>query len=245
MDDNNNWFGIDKTAHIFTRTSLFSVSNSEAHKKVKGQKLVCPDGFEIEYTGERLSQYDRDVSLALKKLALKCTDRPIVQFRATDVFRTFKYKKYGKSDVILLHNSLKRMLIDSTFCFSQKDGLSFEGPNANYFHYDEKTKVFSTIMNEKWIDFFINNNKKSSLDMDQRMRLPRGVCRWLHGYWSSFDEIEPVHIDFLRMLSGSKEKRRANFKQTIKGCLVALEKAKFLSPGSTISKDGWVFAVKA
>jgi len=246
MDNKNNfdknWHHIDLTTNLFLRSSLFGLSQKGVRKEYKNYRIFCNTGLEVEYRGLRLSQYDRDISIALKKIAIEKGQGAEVWFDERDIFKKLRYKNYGANDKDFLYESLKGMFT-SVYCFSDKHS-SFEGMNAKSFKWDSKKNLFKLVINNKWIDYFTDNPETSLYNLKQRLSLPRGFPRWLHGYWSSYVSIPPTDVHELRKLCGSSEKLIGNFKKKVIYAMDNLEKIGFIKPDWIVNLHGYITAEK-
>lgn len=237
------WSDIDSSSVFFLRSSLFGVSKSLYGKHVKELNVSSEyDNFRLSYCGNYLTQFDRECTIIFKKMALKYSiEENVFEFSLSDFFREMRRKNYGSNDRKMVFESLMKNY-RTIYCIDY-NGKSFEGKSLHFFNYSNDRKKFIAEINPKWIEFF---NKTPSYEYSylQRQKLPRGFCRWLHSYWSTFDEIPIINTQELLYLSKSGYKDKGSFKKVIMAAMNNMIQVGFLDKRSHITYHGDIYAIK-
>ncbi|WP_119344756.1 hypothetical protein [Facilibium subflavum] len=237
------WDQIDSSSIFFLRSTLFGISKSLYGRKVNN--LVASsefDAFHLSYSGAYLTQFDRECTIVFKKMALKYSvEQNVFEFSLSDFFREMRRKNYGKNDRDMVFKSLIKNY-NTVYCIDF-NGKSFEGKSLKFFDYDNDRRKFIAKLDEKWIDFF-NETPNYQYNYAQRQSLPRGFCRWLHSYWSTFDHIPVMNIQELLYRSKTGYKDKGNFKKIVLSALSKMIQIGFLDQRSHITYHGDIYAIK-
>ncbi len=243
MDRKYSWDHLDSSSELFLKTQLFGFNKKNRGNFLKEKIVYQSPSFEARYTGEYLTQFDRDISLCLKKLSnLNKLEDFTFQFSLLDIMHLLRKKCYGKRDKQLIHDSLVR---HSNLYYSvQQYGKSYEGKSIKRLHFSENTKTYIMQIEEEWVNLF-NATPSFAYNIRQRLLLSSGLARWLHGLWSVYDSIPVTTVEELMVLSGSEEKVSSNFKKTLSRAMNELIYANFLSNETQITPHNLVYAKKA
>jgi len=196
------WNEIDTSSLIFMRSKLYGVSNSNHGTEIKTLQVHSEyDKFLFSYTGEYLTQFDRECSIIFKKMAINYkTKENTFEFSMLDFLRCTGNKKYGSNDKRLIYKSLMKNY-NTIYSIEQENG-SFEGRSINSFFYSFDKNKFIAELNPNWVDYF-NGGRVCKYNYRYRLLLPHGFTRWLHSYWSTFDVIPNMNILELQLISGA------------------------------------------
>lgn len=180
---------------------------------------------EIFFTGERLNQ--KDLSYFMELLHLQ-RSQPLgqpIRFKANPLLKSLGLS-VGSSQHTELKESLARLAANRTEISVSNQKL-FDGPFLEKIERDEKTKVFSVLLNPQIRTLF--KLGYTQLDKVQRNGLRKHkLAKALHGMYSTHAKPFPYKVSTIRKLIGSGAEDLFKFRQQLRGALEALQSAKFL-----------------
>ena len=141
-----------------------------------------------------------------------------------------------------LKRSLKRMK-GAVVGMLAPSGAGFEGNMIDWWKWDGEAFRFRTILSPKMAPLF-RDEEYTLLAIEQRQQLSKDLSRWLHGYWSSHDQIYPIYDSTLMELCGAQFSLVSDFRKDLREALAELEAAGFVAPGWTVDRNGLVTASK-
>jgi hypothetical protein len=242
---------------IFLRSSLFSVQQKKEQSHINSRSIRSEESEHFSYLGASLSQYEQDIFYALRYLALH--PYTAVRWRGvslpqqslfgehqtvccaliTHLFTVLGKSDYGRTDYHLICDSIKRL--DTAHCCIRYHSSYFCGRLFSRIDLTRGNKQVTAVFNPEYIAFF-NKTPSVKINIKQRLNLPRGLARWLHGFWSSYSVIPITSLEQLHYYSGTEEKRAGNFKKRINKALSALTEVGFIEKNWWISREGSLLA---
>lgn len=220
--------------NIALRSALFAAVHEKDCTYVERMVLPGPKGFELRYTGKRLSQSDLDVwELALhiarlQPLGSRCafTAHTFLKWLSR---HTGKYEHEWLKDVFA---RLQGAVVEITFGGGR---FTYSGQLIDEVARDNETERYFFIINPRLAALY---EKKSwtAIDWEQRKKLKRKpLALWLQGFFATHAEPFPMKVDTLRTVSGSQTQEKRKFKQNLK---TALEELKTIGAIVSYCFDG-------
>lgn len=213
------------------RSALFSVTNHNMVRSfVKNQKIASFRSTEIIYTGEELRQDDEDVWLQLIYLAAQHQENKIV-FRPYTLLSEIGWAQRTQYRD-KLKASLTRMSATTIEIFNPQfeKGIGFSLIRKFEFYTDDaQLNQWTVWMEPEVVKLFSELGKQySKIHWEQRKQL-KPLAKWLHAFYSSHAEPEPIHLVRLMSLCGSKSKTLKHFKENLRCALLELIQVGFLN----------------
>lgn len=213
------------------RSSLFNVSNHNCKREYLKDTTLCSFySTEIIYTGEELRQDDEDIWLQLIYTASDQQSEKI-QFRPYTFLSQVGWPSRTQYKT-RLKDSLTRMSATTLKIynrdFQQGIGLSL----VRKFEWTEneaKLKEWCVWLEPEIVKLFSALGRMySKINWTQRKQL-KPLAKWLHAFYSSHADPEPIYVGKLLQLSGSKMKSTKHFKEILRESLTELCQISFLS----------------
>ena len=212
------------TPSAFLRSALFSAVQSKDRIWVDGVILASQEGITARFTGKQLNQEDLTLWETLVHLAKEQPLGNVCEFTAYDILKTMGSKDSGEErrvlheGIIRLTGGIVEILINGrNVFFSALVHQGIRNEENGYYKIQLSKGLISLYEQNTWVDF------------EQRAGLRRKpLAQFLHGYYSSHKIPFPVKIETIHKLSGSKNKRMANFKIQVEVALKELVKIGFL-----------------
>ena len=214
------------------RSSLFCVSNHNCKREyLKSKKLCSFHSTEIIYTGEELRQDDEDVWLQIIYTAAQAQSN-YTEFRPYTFLSEVGWPKRTQYKDVL-KTSLTRMSATTLELYNRDfdKGIGFSLIRKfEWCKNGEKLKKWKVWLEPEVVKLFsVLGRMYSKIHWEQRKRL-KPLAKWLHAFYSSHNEPEPVHVKRLMQLSGSRMKTLKHFKANLRNSLVELVQVGFLTP---------------
>lgn len=211
------------------RSSLFTVSNHNTPRTyVKDKLLYCYGNTEISYRGEELRQDDEDVLLQLIHTVKKQEDfavdfMPYSFLGGLDWPQRTQYKdklKESLSRLVATEIRLTNETLKSGFSFSLVRKFAWFDDAG------QALKQWKVWLEPELVHLFQDNNF-TKVEWQQRRRL-KPLAKWLHSFYSSHREPDPIYMTVLRKATGSKMKTMKHFKVCLRASLLELAQVGFL-----------------
>jgi hypothetical protein len=212
------------TPSAFLRSALFSAVQSKDRVWMDGVILASQEGITVRFTGKQLNQEDLTLWETLVHLAKEQPLGNVCEFTAYDILKTMGLGD-GGVDRERLHEGVIRLTAcaveilvgnQKTF-FSSLIDHGVKNEETGYYKIQLSKSLLKLYEQNTWVDF------------EQRASLKRKpLAQFLHGYYSSHKVPFAVKIETIHKLSGSKNKRMANFKILTESALKELVKIGFL-----------------
>lgn len=229
------------------RSSLFSVNNHNCVRTyLKNHKVYTYRSTDIIYTGEELRQDDEDVWMQLIYMASESDDnyleiRPYTFLALIGVPQRTQYRDRLKL-------SLTRMSATAVELFNHefKQGLSFSLVRKFEWSIDGSSlKKWKIWLEPEVVKLFSALGKTyTKIDWQQRSKL-KPLAKWLHAFYSSHSEPQPVHVKKIMELSGSKMKSLRHFKANLKQSLIELVQIGFIEPDFLIDHEYFLMVTRS
>ena len=212
------------TPSAFLRSALFSAVQSKDRIWVDGVILASQEGITVRFTGKQLNQEDLTLWETLVHLAKEQPLGNVCEFTAYDILKTMGLgdggieRKILHEGIIRLGACMVEILVGNqkTF-FSSLVESGIKDDDTGHYRIQLGRALIKLYAQTTWVDF------------EQRAGLRRKpLAQFLHGYYSSHKIPFPVKIETIYKLSGSKNKRMANFKIQVEVALKELVKIGFL-----------------
>ena len=204
----------------FIRSALFAAIHSKDRTYLDNREIACQDGFRIVFTGQRLDQSHLDVFEGVMHIARGTHEGNNIQFSAHSLLKLIG-RSTGKSDHDWLFRTLQQLTATSVALFKGQDQVFWGSllPNGAG---ALKTGGYVVHVNRNLIRLF--DRGFTNIDWEHRRLLRRKpLAQWLHLYYSSHARPFPVHVSWIRQMSGSKTAQLRAFRQNLK---IALEEIK-------------------
>ncbi|PIZ05229.1 MAG: hypothetical protein COY58_00300 [Gammaproteobacteria bacterium CG_4_10_14_0_8_um_filter_38_16] len=214
------------------RSSLFTVANHHCPRDyLKNKSIASFRSTEMHYTGEELRQDDQDVWLQLIFLAAAAQTNEIFFKPYTFLSDVGWPQRTQYRD--RLKASLTRMSATTLEIYNAhfEKGIAFSLVRKFEWYSDEKQLSHWRV----WLEpevlklFGELGRMYTKIHWGQRIQL-KPLARWLHAFYSSHAEPEPVHLYRLMALCGSRTKHIKHFKANLRSALLELIKIGFLTP---------------
>lgn len=182
------------------------------------------------YTGEELRQDDQTVWLQLIHLAKGRPLGELTEFTPYSFIKSIRWPVKGQS-YERLRNTLTRLQATALSVFSTRLGKGVSLSMIPYFSWrDERGDSLSRwrIQVAAELVLLFGDMQFTWIEWEQRLALPDGLAKWLHGYFASHRNPYPIKIDTIRRGAGLTDDTRADLKKTIKRALESLRKIGFL-----------------
>jgi hypothetical protein len=203
---------------------LFSAIQSKDRAFLKGATMASQEGIAVKFTGEQLNQEDLTLWENLVHLAKEQPLGNVCEFTAYDILKTMGLGDGGidrerlHEGIIRLGACMVEILINNqNTYFSNLIAQGVKNEETGRYKIQLSKSIIRLYAQTTWVDF------------EQRAGLRRKpLAQFLHGYYSSHKIPFPVKIETIHKLSGSKNKRMANFKIQVEVALKELVKIGFL-----------------
>lgn len=228
------------------RSALFTVTNHNiARNFIKNQKIASFRSTDIIYTGEELRQDDEDVWLQIIYLAAQKQQNQIV-FRPYTFLSDIgwpqrtQYRDRLKASLTRLSATTVE-IVNSQF----EKGIGFSLIRKFEFYTDEvQSNQWTVWLEHEVMKLFCELGKQySKIQWEQRKKL-KPLAKWLHAFYSSHAEPEPIHLMRLMALCGSKTKNIKHFKENLKAALLELIHVGFLTPDVFIDEHFFLIVTR-
>jgi len=228
------------------RSALFTVTNHNISRNfIKNQKIASFRSTDIIYTGEELRQDDEDVWLQIIYLAALKQQNQIV-FRPYTFLSDIGWAQRTQYRD-RLKASLTRMSATTIEVFNPQfeKGIGFSLIRKFEFYTDEaQSNQWTVWMEPEVIKLFSELGKQySKIQWEQRKKL-KPLAKWLHAFYSSHAEPEPIHLMRLMALCGSKTKNIKHFKENLRTALLELIYVGFLTPDVFIDEHYFLIVTR-
>lgn len=205
------------------RSALFGIVRRGERKYVNDETLTTWKGASIQYSGQRLDQYDLDVWLQVLHIVREQKfDVPRANFTARGFLEAMD-RKYSGAAAKVLFQSLKRMVACAVTV--SLNGRDYTGSLIEEIYREGEKYVVR--LNPKLYRLFEAGYTR--LAWDTRLALPTDLSRWLHGYVLSHQATmaspHRITVEKLQALTGSSTARLRKFRETLRQAMAALEKA--------------------
>ncbi|MCX7122005.1 MAG: plasmid replication initiator TrfA [Gammaproteobacteria bacterium] len=227
------------------RSSLFTIANHNCPRTyLKNQKVCSFRSTDIVYTGEELRQDDEDVWLQLVYIAAEAQKNEITFKPYTFLSQIGWPQRTQYRD--RLKASLTRMSATTLEIYNHhfEKGIGFSLVRKFEWHNDDKKEKqlmrWRVWLEPEVIRLFSDLGKMySKIHWEQRKKL-KPLAKWLHAFYSSHAEPEPIHLLRLKELSGSKTKSLKHFKEIARDAFFELVQIRFLNPDVCIDERFFV-----
>ena len=202
------------------RGALFAAIQGKGRVAMKEELLAAQQGMEIRFTGWQLDQSDLDVWEQTLHLARQHPLGSRCDFTARGFLKALGRQTSGQHHEWLksVFRRLAGAVVEITHGHRTYFGTLIEGGVR-----DECTGRYVLKINPELADLY-TAGRWTATDWERRKRL-RGkpLALWLQGFYASHADPYPLSLEYLRKLSGSREKRLRNFKQCLIRALRELE----------------------
>lgn len=224
------------------RSSLFTIANHNCKRDyLKNKKITSFRSTDIVYTGEELRQDDEDVWLQLIYMASDAQENEIVFKPYTFLSQIGWAARTQYRD--RLKASLTRMSATTIEMYNHhfEKGIGFSLIRKFEWYRDEKQlSDWKVWLEPEVVKLFGELGRMySKIHWNQRKKL-KPLAKWLHAFYSSHAEPEPIHILRLMALSGSKTKSLKHFKENLRDAFLELIQIGFLNPDVLIDENYFV-----
>lgn len=224
------------------RSSLFTIANHNCQRVyLKNHKVASFRSTDIVYTGEELRQDDEDVWLQLIYIASQSKESAIT-FRPYAFLSQIGWPQRTQYRD-RLKTSLTRMSATTLEIFNHyfEKGIGFSLVRKFEWYSDNKQLSYWKVWLEpEVIKLFSELGKMySKIHWEQRKKL-KPLAKWLHAFYSSHAEPEPIHLLRLMALSGSKTKNIKHFKEIARDAFLELIQIGFLNNDVCIDEHYFV-----
>ena len=202
------------------RGALFAAIQGKSRVAMKGELLAVQQGIAIRFTSWQLDQSDLDVWEQALHLARQHPLGRRCQFTARGFLKVLGRRT---GDHEWLKGAFRRLagaVVEITHGRVTYFGTLIEGGFR-----DESTGRYALEINPKLAALY-TATRWTAVDWEQRRRL-RGkpLALWLQGFYPSHAEPHALSVEYLRGLSGSREKQLRDFKRRLIQALRDLEVA--------------------
>jgi hypothetical protein len=212
------------TPSAFLRSALFSAVQSKDRAFLKGATMASQEGITVKFTGEQLNQEDLTLWENLVHLAKEQPLGNVCEFTAYDILKTMRLGD-GGVDRERLHEGVLRLTACAVEVLIGNQKTFFSSLIESGVR-DDDTGRYRVKLSKALVKLYAQT---TWVDFEQRAGLRRKpLAQFLHGYYSSHKTPFPVKIETIHKLSGSKNKRMANFKLLTESALKELVKIGFL-----------------
>ena len=210
------------------RCALYSGRNKNTPRVyLKDAVIQSRGGVTVEYTGEELRQDDLTVFLQLVRLA-KSSGVGAVVFNSYMICGAVGLAT-NPASYRRLKECLHRLQSGQVNIYTKENkGVVFS--HIESFEWDGKVgdvQIVHLYMPRQLIELF-KKNEYTHLNFKERLDLPDGLARWLHGYYSTHEYPFEVKTDTLLECAGISCERRRDGRTLIKTALGKLEAVGFL-----------------
>lgn len=228
------------------RSSLFSVNNHNIPRSyLKKRKISTFKSTDISYTGEELRQDDEDVWMQLIYMAAE-SNIDLLEFKPyaflTSIGAPQRTQYRDK-----LKDSLSRLSATAIELFNHEFQQGFSFSLVRKFEWrvnDQNLKNWRVWLEPEVVKLFgALGRSYTKVDWDQRLQL-NPLAKWLHSFYSSHSEPEPVHIAKLLDLCGSKSQSLRHFKANLKLSLIELVTVGFIEPDFFIDEGYYLIVTR-
>ncbi|OGT39929.1 MAG: hypothetical protein A3E81_02080 [Gammaproteobacteria bacterium RIFCSPHIGHO2_12_FULL_36_30] len=224
------------------RSSLFTIANHNSERTyLKNKKISSFLSTDIIYTGEELRQDDEDVWLQLIYLASQSQENEITFKPYTFLSQIGWAQRTQYRD--RLKASLTRMSATTLEIYNHnfEKGLGFSLVRKFEWYSDDKQLSHWKVWLEPEVVKLYSELGKmySKIHWDQRKQL-KPLAKWLHAFYSSHAEPEPIPLLKLMSLSGSKTKNTKHFKEMLRDAFLELVRIGFLNNDVCIDEHYFV-----
>lgn len=212
------------------RSSLFTVCNSSiARDYYKNKKLFSFYSTDITYTGEELRQDDMDVWMELIFLASSC-ESDCLSFRPYQLIGDIGRPKRPQYKT-QVKDSLERMSATNVTIYNNyfSEGISLS--LVRKFQWNDaggQLKEWHVWLEPEVVKLFEKlGHTYSKVHWEQRKKL-KPLAKWLHAFYSTHAEPQPIHLSKILKLCGSRMSTLRHFKENIRKSLLELVQVGFL-----------------
>lgn len=225
--------------NVFLRSDLFSVNDE--HTELKDYPVETPDGMALRYTGERLSQTDKNVYLACLNFYRQI---PLAKARGMFAEPITFYKfitehygaTYGTDTQRVVRDSLLRLNRASMRARVKGADLSvprmlevnfYSADGATTGEYLDSSDYMQLCVTSDIAPFFGPENW-TILPRKRKHRLPKGLLLWLTDFYASHSAAYALPVKTLYKQSGCASKGRSlgEFRYELKQALTKMQDDK-------------------
>ena len=214
------------------RSALFSAKNrNQPREYLKKQDIAVLFDGRIQYSGESLRQDDENVWLQLIHLAKEQPLGSLVEFTPYAFCKAIGWS-ICKGSYERLRDSLERMQATSLSIYSTRlqEGVNLSMiPMFAWQDEEKKTLTKYRVQVAPQILELFGAEHYTRIEWEQRLALPVGLARWLHGYYASHRKPYPVKIETIKKGAGLKTEKQTKLRQIIDTALQELIKVGSLS----------------
>ncbi len=213
--------------NAFLRSALFSATKpAKDEDRENLTRAVCAsqNGFTVIYTGKQLNQDDLLLWETLVDMAKATPLGVSCKFTAYSILKSMGLGDSGKE-----RSQLKLGITRLIACAIE---IEFNGTRAytssliTTSESDSSTDQIRVTLDRNLINLY---RQHTWINLEQRVKLKKKpLAQFLFGYYSSHKHPYPIKIETLLELSGSKTKRIAKFKESLKLALEELINIEFL-----------------
>jgi plasmid replication initiation protein len=217
------------------RSALFNARNkTKVREYMKDREIVVIGPGAVVYTGEELRQDDETVWLQLIQLAKTQPLGGLIQFTANSFLKAIDWPVKSES-YVRLRACLTRMQATSLRVSSKR--LGEESGKAlsmipEFDWQDQETsrplRRYAVRLAPSLVNLFGGKGHFTRVEWAQRLSLPDGLARWLHGYYASHSEPYPVKLETIRVAAGLTTERIAHLRTLVENALNELTRVQFL-----------------
>ncbi|OGT32624.1 MAG: hypothetical protein A3C44_04510 [Gammaproteobacteria bacterium RIFCSPHIGHO2_02_FULL_39_13] len=229
------------------RSALFTIGNHNASRPfLKNIKVSSFRSSEIRYTGEELRQDDEDVWLQLIYLASQ-TQKTEVNFKPYSFLSDMGWAQRTQYRD-RLKASLTRMSATSLEIYNHQfeKGIAFSLVRKfEWYSDDKKLSHWRIWLEPEMVKLYSELGKMyTKVQWEQRKKLGP-LAKWLHSFYSSHAEPDPIHLMRLMSLSGSKTKSIKHFKPILRNALKELMIVGFLTQDVFIDEQYYLVVTRS
>lgn len=226
----------------FLRSALFGIFKRDRSMLKPGESLVLHDyptfsltlwggppsdiegpyGTATQTVSGAFDQFDHDVLMCLLHESEGVVGVPKV-FHTYELLEKLGKKGRGAANAQVLHNSLARMSRTLVVMRFKPNGalhfISYSGTLISTV-YDGNTGTYSVAIDGN-LGTLMTAKNYSGLLWKERLALTSPLSKWLHGFFSTHAEPEPVEITTLHTRTGSRATLK-EFRRTLKEALTDL-----------------------
>ena len=225
------------TPNCFLRSETFAATD-RGLDYVEKAPMKSVDGYEIRFTGKRLSQQHLVLWEAIVRLAGRHPLGTECLFTGNSFLKKeLGYKgSIGKKNYEDLDLALTE-LRGGTIEVKINGHLSYNAGAIDYYVRDDDTKVFKVKLNVGLLALF-GRSQWSSLEWEQRLSLRKHpLALWLHGFIASNAKTLPISVEWYQERSGCGTQSLKKFRQSLKKALEKIKSVGVISSWEITTND--------